>query len=130
MSSGLGWTRLVLSGKSWVPHASISPRPPIIKLLRLLARKQSKGSVIVTETNIPNSENLTYFGELDEAHLIYNFSLPPLLVNTLATGDYSHLQQWIKTMPPARPGTAYLNFLASHDGVGLRPAGAYYPGRR
>ena len=26
------------------------------------------------------------------------------------------------SMPPACEGTAYFNFLASHDGIGLRPA--------
>ena len=126
LEQGVEWFRLDAVGFIWKELGTSCINLPeahtIIKLLRLLIENRSKGSVIVTETNIPNSENLTYFGELDEAHLIYNFSLPPLLVNTLATGDYSHLQQWIKTMPPARPGTAYLNFLASHDGVGLRPA--------
>ena len=77
---------------------------------------------ILTETNIPNRENLSYFGNANEAHCIYNFSLPPLLVNTLVTGDCSYLKQWQMSMPPAQNGTAYFNFLASHDGIGLRPA--------
>jgi hypothetical protein len=72
--------------------------------------------------NLPNRENLSYFGNANEAHCVYNFSLPPLLVNTLITGDCAYLKQWMMSMPPAQNGTAYFNFIASHDGIGLRPA--------
>ena len=77
---------------------------------------------MITETNIPNRENLSYFGNANEAHCVYNFSLPPLLVNTLITGDCTYLKHWMMSMPPAQNGTAYFNFIASHDGIGLRPA--------
>jgi sucrose phosphorylase len=53
---------------------------------------------------------------------VYNFSLPPLLVNALVTGDCTYLKHWMMSMPPAQNGTAYFNFIASHDGIGLRPA--------
>jgi sucrose phosphorylase len=78
--------------------------------------------MIITETNIPNRENLTYFGNANEAHAIYNFSLPPLLVNALITGNCRYLSRWMMSMPPAQNGTTYFNFIASHDGIGLRPA--------
>ncbi len=94
----------------------------IIKLLRSLMEFRDPKVVIITETNVPNRENLTYFGNANEAHVIYNFSLPPLLVYTLATGNCRHLKTWMMSMPPAQNGTAYLNFIASHDGLGLRPA--------
>ncbi len=97
----------------------------IIKLLRLLIEHRDHGAVIITETNVPNRENLTYFGNANEAHVIYNFSLPPLLVNTLLTGNCRHLKTWMMSMPPSQNGTAYLNFIASHDGIGLRPADGY-----
>ena len=76
---------------------------------------------MITETNVPNRENLSYFGNDNEAHLIYNFSLPPLLIYSLLKGDSSHLKTWMMSMPPARKGRSYLNFIASHDGVGVRP---------
>jgi sucrose phosphorylase len=79
-------------------------------------------AVLITETNIPNQENLSYFGNANEAHCVYNFSLPPLLLNTLVTGDCCYLKQWMMSMPPPQHGTAYFNFIASHDGIGLRPA--------
>jgi sucrose phosphorylase len=93
----------------------------LIKLLRTLIEQCAPDAVLITETNVPNRENLTYFGNANEAHAIYNFSLPPLLVHALLTGTNSHLKTWMMSMPPAQLGTAYLNFIASHDGIGLRP---------
>lgn len=94
----------------------------LIKLLRIVIETMEPSAVIITETNVPNRENLSYFGNDNEAHLIYNFSLPPLLLNALLSGDCRHLKTWMMSMPPARLGRAYLNFIASHDGIGLRPA--------
>ena len=94
----------------------------LIRLLRTLIEYCDPTVMIITETNIPNHENLTYFGNANEAHSIYNFSLPPLLLNAMVTGNCKHLKTWMMTMPPARNGTTYLNFIASHDGIGLRPA--------
>jgi len=93
----------------------------IIKLLRTLIEHHSPKAIIITETNVPNRENLTYFGNANEAHIVYNFSLPPLLLYTLTSGNCQHLKTWMMSMPPAQSGTAYLNFVASHDGIGLRP---------
>jgi sucrose phosphorylase len=94
----------------------------VVRLLRTLIEHTAPDTIIITETNIPNRENLTYFGNANEAHAIYNFSLPPLLINTLVTGDCSYLKSWMMSMPPAQNGTTYFNFIASHDGIGLRPA--------
>jgi sucrose phosphorylase len=93
----------------------------IIRLLRTLVEHAEPTALLITETNIPNKENLTYFGNANEAHAIYNFSLPPLLVYTLLSGDSRYLTQWLTAMPPAQHGTTYFNFIASHDGIGLRP---------
>ena len=93
----------------------------IIRLLRTLIEHAQPDAIIITETNIPNIQNLSYFGNANEAHAIYNFSLPPLLVHTLVSGDCQHLKRWLMSMPPAQNGTCYFNFIASHDGIGLRP---------
>ncbi|MBY5921592.1 alpha-amylase [Ferrimonas balearica] len=93
----------------------------IIRLLRTLVSFYDPRILLITETNIPNRENLAYFGNGNEAHAIYNFSLPPLLLHTLLTGDCNALKLWQMSMPPAQMGTTYLNFIASHDGIGLRP---------
>ena len=94
----------------------------LVRLFRTLIEHVKPDAVIITETNIPNQENLSYFGNGNEAHGIYNFSLPPLLLYSLTFGDCRCLIQWLMRMPPAQPGTMYFNFIASHDGIGLRPA--------
>lgn len=72
----------------------------IIKLLRLVIENLEPTAVVITETNVPNRENLSYFGNDNEAHLIYNFSLPPLLINALLTGSSKYLKSWMMSMPP------------------------------
>lgn len=94
----------------------------VVRLLRTLIESADPQAIIITETNIPNTQNLTYFGNANEAHGIYNFSLPPLLLNTLLTGNCLYLKRWLMSMPPSQDGTMYFNFIASHDGIGLRPA--------
>ena len=100
---------------------NLQPTHEIIKLFHTLIEYYFPSALIVCENNVPSNENLTYFGNANEAHVIYNFSLPPLLIYTLLTGRCSHLKNWMMSMPPAQSGTAYLNFIASHDGIGLRP---------
>ena len=108
--------------KAGTPCINLPETHEMVRLLRTLIEHARPDAVIITETNIPNKENLTYFGNGNEAHCIYNFALPPLLVNTLITGNCQYLKQWMMSMPPAQNGTAYFNFIASHDGIGLRPA--------
>lgn len=94
----------------------------IVQLMRLLLDFNAEPVILLTETNVPNAENLSYFGNRNEAHAIYNFPLPPLIVHALLTGNARHLNQWQMAMPPAQAGCAYLNFTGSHDGIGVRPA--------
>ncbi|MBT9313017.1 alpha-amylase family glycosyl hydrolase [Leptothoe kymatousa] len=93
----------------------------IIQAFREILQMVDPGVALITETNVPNRENLSYFGDRNEAHMIYNFSLPPLLLNALMQGRADHLKTWMMSMPPAPIGCAYFNFTASHDGIGLRP---------
>lgn len=94
----------------------------LIRFIRTIVEHCDPEAIIITETNIPNRENLAYFGNANEAHVIYNFSLPPLLLYTLTSGNSKYLRSWLMSMPPAQNGTTYLNFIASHDGIGMRPA--------
>lgn len=94
----------------------------VVRLIRSLLDYFAPGTIVITETNVPNKENLTYFGNCNEAHMIYNFSLAPLLVHALLTGRSTHLKAWMMSMPPAPPRCTFLNFTASHDGIGMRPA--------
>ena len=94
----------------------------IVRLFRTLLSYLSPKAILVTETNTPARENVSYFGNANEAHWIYNFSLPPILIYSVLAGDSSYLEKLTMSMPPSQLGTSYLNFIASHDGIGLRPA--------
>ena len=93
----------------------------IVKLLRVITNLLNTQTIIITETNLPEKENLSYFGNNDEAHWIYNFSLPPLLIYTFLFENSSYLNKWSKGLPNRKFGNNYLNFIASHDGIGMRP---------
>jgi len=99
----------------------------VVKLLRLLADFSTESVVILTETNVPTAENLSYFGTRDEAHMVYNFPLPPLVLHAVLSGSADYLSKWQRGMPPAPNGCTYLNFTASHDGIGMRPAEGVLP---
>ena len=94
----------------------------IVRLIRLLADYSREPLILISETNVPNHENLSYFGNRNEAHIVYNFTLPPLLLHALLNGTSKHLSAWQMSMPPAPLGCTYFNFTASHDGIGVRPA--------
>lgn len=93
----------------------------IVQLMRVLCDFAVEPLILLTETNVPNVENLSYFGNRNEAHSIYNFSLPPLILHAMMSGTAEYLHRWQVSMPPAQLGCAYLNFTASHDGIGMRP---------
>ena len=93
----------------------------IIKLLRIIINLLNIQTTIITETNLPEKENLSYFGSNDEANWIYNFSLPPLLIHAFLFENSSYLNKWSKNLPNTKSGNSYLNFIASHDGIGIRP---------
>lgn len=94
----------------------------MVRLFRTLIEHHDEDAIIITETNVPNIENLSYLGNANEAHAVYNFSLPPLLIQSLISGTSQHLKDWLSSMPAPQMGTFYFNFIASHDGIGLRPA--------
>ena len=96
-------------------------------LIRFLIQNYSPGSILITETNIPSEENLSYFGNNNEAHCIYNFSLAPLLIHAIISGNSFYLKKWSRSMPPAQIGNTYLNFLSTHDGIGMRPLEGIVP---
>ena len=107
--------------QSGTPCINLPQTHELIRLFRTLIECAQADAIVITETNVPNTENLSYFGNANEAHAIYNFSLPPLLVHSLVTGTSKYLRDWMMRMPPAQDGTTYFNFIASHDGIGLRP---------
>jgi glycosidase len=94
----------------------------IIQLLRLVLDEVTPHVQIVTETNVPHEDNISYFGNGEnEAQVVYNFALPPLVLHTFNTGDASVLTKWASSLNLPSNRTTFLNFLASHDGIGLNP---------
>jgi sucrose phosphorylase len=93
----------------------------VVKLLRDLTSTVAPGVLLLTETNVPHDENIAYFGQGDEAHMVYQFSLPPLLLDAFLSRDARPLVAWLSALDATQPGTAFVNFTASHDGVGVRP---------
>lgn len=99
----------------------------IIKAFRDLFELLDPEGTILTETNVPHHENVSYFGQGDEAHLVYQFALPPLLLYALWSGNGSYLTAWAQELEDPPEGCHFVNFTASHDGIGLRGAEGILP---
>jgi glycosidase len=94
----------------------------VVKLIRAVLDSVAPWVLIVTETNVPYEENVSYFGDgSDETHMVYQFALPPLVLHTLLSGDATRLTQWASHIHLPSEQATFFNFLASHDGIGLRP---------
>ncbi len=126
MEQGVRTIRLDAIAFLWKQLGTICINLPqtheLVKVFRLIIERYYPRALFITETNVPNIENLKYFGNTNEAHIIYNFSLPPLLLHAMWKGSSDYLERWSMSLPPAPLGCTYLNFTASHDGIGLRPA--------
>jgi glucosylglycerate phosphorylase len=94
----------------------------IIEIWRMLLDYFKPNTQIITETNVPHKENISYFGDTtNEANMVYQFALPPLVLHTLTTHNSKKLNEWAKTIDKVSNTATYFNFLSSHDGIGMRP---------
>jgi glycosidase len=123
---GASWVRLDAVAYLWkrigTPCIHLPETHATIKLLRAILDRVAPHVLLVTETNVPHRDNISYFGDgHDEAQLVYNFALPPLVLHALVTGNAATLSEWAATLRTPSAETAFLNFLASHDGIGLNP---------
>lgn len=92
----------------------------IVRLFHDILELVAPHVAIITESNIPHKDNITYFGTgKDEAHMIYNFALPPLVLHTFYQKDSTKLSEWATSLDQVTETTTYFNFLDSHDGIGL-----------
>jgi sucrose phosphorylase len=93
-----------------------------IELMRSALDMVAPDVVLITETNVPHRDNVSYFGDGDhEAQLVYNFALPPLALHSLTTGSAEKLSRWAASLELPSRGVTFFNFLASHDGIGVNP---------
>lgn len=125
-SKGARFIRFDAIGFAWKEQGTTCMHLPqtheLIKLMRCVVESCAQGCTIITETNVPHKENISYFGSgRDEAGLVYQFPLPPLTLYSYLSGSAEHLSDWAAGLEPTSPSTTYFNFLASHDGIGLRP---------
>ncbi|WFB37200.1 sugar phosphorylase [Kiritimatiellota bacterium B12222] len=93
----------------------------VVKLMRDVLEWVAPGVILLTETNVPHAENVSYFGNGDEARMVYQFPLPPLLLHGLRRGKATNLTAWASALDAPPEGCTFFNFTASHDGVGVRP---------
>lgn len=99
-----------------------------VQLMRHVMDRVVPGTIILTETNVPHAENISYFGDGEnEAHMVYQFSLPPLLLDAIHSGETSVLRDWLKSLSPPSSNATFFNFTASHDGIGVRPLEGIVP---
>lgn len=95
----------------------------VVQLWRAALDAVAPRVLLITETNVPHADNISYFGDgANEAQLVYQFPLAPLVLHAFATGDARKLSGWARDLAPPSPRTAFFNFLASHDGIGVVPA--------
>ena len=95
----------------------------VVRLLRAVLDAVAPHVLLVTETNVPHEENVSYFGDgADEAQMVYQFSLAPLVLDAFHSGDARHLLRWAAGLQTPSETTTFFNFTASHDGIGVRPA--------
>lgn len=108
------WARL------GTPCVHLEETHQVIRLLRDVLRLVAPHVALITETNVPHRDNVSYFGTgTDEAHMVYNFALPPLVLHTLTCGDATALSRWAEGLEPPAETATFFNFLDSHDGIGL-----------
>jgi len=126
LARGATTVRLDAIGFLWKQSGTTSIHLPqthtIIRIWRVLVDELAPGTLLLTETNVPHADNITYFGNgADEAHMVYQFALPPLVLHSFVTGRATALSDWASTIGPVSETATWFNFLASHDGIGIRP---------
>ena len=92
----------------------------IIKLFRDILNAVAPRVALISETNVPHAENIEYFGDgYNEAQMVYNFALPPLVLHTFQTGSSAALTKWAMSLSRVSDSATYFNILDSHDGIGV-----------
>jgi sucrose phosphorylase len=129
---GASYVRLDAVGFMWkTPGTScihLENTHRLIQLFRAITDRVAPGTVLITETNVPHQDNISYFGDgYNEAQMVYQFSLPPLVLHAIHSGNVHSLCQWAKTLKLPSSKTTWFNFLSSHDGIGLNPLRGILP---
>ncbi len=131
LSKGLSVVRLDAVAFIWKEPGTncihLKQTHEIVKMMRTLADCFAPEATIITETNVPHKENISYFGDGDETHMVYQFSLPPLILHAILTESAKYLTEWVQSLKPLPDNCTYFNFTSSHDGIGVRPLEGLVP---
>lgn len=132
LMEGARYIRLDAVGVMWkIPGTTcihLEQTHCLIQLFRAITDAVAPGTVIITETNVPHKDNISYFGDGEnEAQMVYQFSLPPLVLHAVHRQDVKALCQWAGSLALPSTHTTWFNFLASHDGIGLNPLRGILP---
>lgn len=133
LQEGADYIRLDAVGYMWKTIGTncihLEKTHQLVKLFRAVVDTVAPGTVLITETNVPHKDNISYLGNgHDEAQMVYQFPLPPLVLHAIHTGSAQVLSQWANSLSDAINGnTTWFNFLASHDGIGLNPLRGILP---
>jgi sucrose phosphorylase len=132
LMEGASYIRLDAVGFMWkIPGTHcihLEQTHQLIQLFRAITEVVAPGTVIITETNVPHKDNISYFGNGEnEAQMVYQFSLPPLVLHAIHRQDVRTLSQWASSLELPSTKTTWFNFLASHDGIGLNPLRGILP---
>lgn len=132
LAEGADYIRLDAVGFMWkVPGTTcihLEQTHRLIQLFRAITEAVAPGTVIITETNVPHKDNISYFGDgTNEAQMVYQFSLPPLVLHSVHSQNVEALCQWAQQLALPSAKTTWFNFLASHDGIGLNPVRGIIP---
>ncbi|MHA0862854.1 sugar phosphorylase [Enterobacter wuhouensis] len=132
LAEGASYIRLDAVGFMWKTPGTncihLENTHRLIQLFRAITDVVAPGTVIITETNVPHNDNISYFGNGEnEAHMVYQFSLPPLVLYAVHHQNVQALCQWAASLTLPSTKTTWFNFLASHDGIGLNPLRGILP---
>jgi sucrose phosphorylase len=133
LKEGADYIRLDAVGYMWKTVGTncihLEKTHQLVKLFRAVVDFVAPGTVLITETNVPHKDNISYLGNgHDEAHMVYQFPLPPLVLHAIHTGSGRVLSQWAASLETnVKSHTTWFNFLASHDGIGLNPLRGILP---
>jgi sucrose phosphorylase len=101
----------------------------VVKLMRCVLDAAAPATILITETNVSHKENISYFGvplpeagSTDEAQMVYQFPLPPLVMHSILTGSARAISEWAAGLEKPAAQATFFNFTASHDGIGVMPA--------
>lgn len=129
VSQGADLIRLDAIGYMWKEIGTSCIHLPqthaLVRVMRDALDSCAPNTLLITETNVPHKDNISYFGDgANEAQLVYQFPLVPLVLHTLQTGNATALSGWAASLGKISETTTFFNFLASHDGIGVVPAKA------